>query len=313
VNIRTYRPGDEAARVAIYNEAAADLPKFKPATLDETTRRCRATDFDAGSLFLAEEGGRPVGYASFHANGRVSYPWCAKGFEGAADSLFQHVLQEMRQRGLGLAFAAYRGDWPVQQAFFVERGFQQAREMINFVLDLHEMTTRIVKASFAFSSLRPDDVPAVYHLAPEALRVKSAAELERSLCHNPYFTANAVFVLRTQKEGSPVAAGILIQNPAYADPKQVDPAMPCFRLGAFGTEGMQTKRIKGLFSFLARDDASLTMFGSATLDHAACQFERTGAPTMAAQVPSDAPYLVRFYQEHRFRRQGSFPVLELAL
>ena len=35
MTIRTFQPGDDVAQVGIYNEAAGDLPKFKPATLDE--------------------------------------------------------------------------------------------------------------------------------------------------------------------------------------------------------------------------------------------------------------------------------------
>src|SRR5262249_51646942 len=34
MTIRTFQPGDDAVQVSIYNEAAADLPKFKPATID---------------------------------------------------------------------------------------------------------------------------------------------------------------------------------------------------------------------------------------------------------------------------------------
>jgi hypothetical protein len=33
---------------------------------------------------------------------------------------------------------------------------------------------------------------------------------------------------------------------------------------------------------------------------------------VAAQVPSDVPHLLMFYQSH-FRRQGSFPVYEKSL
>src|SRR5713101_7577577 len=62
VSIRCYEPGDENAQVAIYNEAAGPLPKFKPATLDEVRRRCRAADFDPSTRFYAVEGDRPVGY-----------------------------------------------------------------------------------------------------------------------------------------------------------------------------------------------------------------------------------------------------------
>src|SRR5438105_2386744 len=84
MQIRNFEPGDEAAQVGIYNEAAGSLPRFKPATLDEVRRRSKATDFDPGTRFYAVDGGQVVGYAVFQANGRVSYPWCRSGQEAAS-------------------------------------------------------------------------------------------------------------------------------------------------------------------------------------------------------------------------------------
>ena len=46
MKIRTFLPGDDAAQVGIYNEAAAALPKFKAATLDDVRRRIHAPDHD---------------------------------------------------------------------------------------------------------------------------------------------------------------------------------------------------------------------------------------------------------------------------
>src|SRR5690348_15345284 len=100
MTIRTFAAGDDAAQVSIYNEAAGSLPKFKPATLDEIRRRCRAADFDPTTRLFALADGRPVGYATFLANGRVSYPWCRKGHEARAEPLFEAVLAAMKQRGL---------------------------------------------------------------------------------------------------------------------------------------------------------------------------------------------------------------------
>ena len=105
MKIRTFMPGDDAAQVGIYNEAAAPLPKFKAATLDEIRRRCHAADFDPTSRYYAEVNGQVVGYATFQMNGRVSYPWTRKGHESAALPLFDAVLQAMKARGLPRAFA----------------------------------------------------------------------------------------------------------------------------------------------------------------------------------------------------------------
>src|SRR5258707_2500575 len=141
MTIRTFQPGDEAAQVSIYNEASAELPKFKPATLDEIRRRHRAADFDPTMRFFALDGNLPVGYAAFHANGRVSYPWCRKGHEEFAEPLFQKVLEALQERGIRKAFAAYRGDWQAQIDFFLAHGFHKAREMVSFMVHLADTPT----------------------------------------------------------------------------------------------------------------------------------------------------------------------------
>ncbi len=107
-----------------------------------------------------------------------------------------------------------------------------------------------------------------------------------------------------------LGAGILIRNASYADPRAVDASMPCFRLGAFGTEGMHAKRINGLFSFLCRDDGHCGSIAVDLLIHAVTLMDDSeDISTLSAQVPSDVPHWLRFYQM-TWRRQGSFPVLE---
>src|SRR5262249_11478440 len=146
VTIRTFQPGDDAAQVGIYNEAAGALPKFKPATLDDVRRRCNAADFDPATRFYAvDDRNRPVGYAAFQPNGRVSYPWCRPGHEAEAVPLFDAVFQAMRSRKMRRAFAAYRADWKPVCDFFTARGFRPAREMVNYVLDLADMPTPAAK------------------------------------------------------------------------------------------------------------------------------------------------------------------------
>jgi hypothetical protein len=312
MTIRTFRPGDEAAQLAIYNEAAAALPKFKPATLDEVRRRCRAADFDPATRFFARADGQPVGYITFHANGRISYPWCRPGYENLAEPLFEQALTAMRACGMRSAFAAYRGDWPAQRDFLLAHGFRQAREMVNFIIDLVELPTPAARPSSPLAPLRAAEVPAVFKLAPEALRSTSPSELETHLFRNPHFTSDAVFTFHNRTTGAPAAVAVVVQNPSYADARHVDPAMPCFRLGAFGTEGMQVKRINGLFSFLARAGNDVSPLGLDLLGQAAYRLRSTAVEALAAQVPSDAPHLLRFYEQY-FRRQGSFPVFERAL
>jgi hypothetical protein len=312
VNIRTYQPGDEVVQAEIYNQAAGSLNKFKPATAEEVGRRCRAADFDPATRFYAEADGKVVGYASYHANGRVSYPWCRPGFEHAAAPLFGRVLEAMRGRGMRGAFAAYRSDWTTVTEFFSERAFRKAREMVNFVLDAVDMPTRPGARKHPITPLTRADIPAVHAMGREVLRTGSEGELEQYLLQNPCFSEDVAFVLRNRSDESPLAVGLLVAKPAYADPHQLDASMPCFRLGAFGTEGMQTKRVNGLFSFLCRVPRSATPAALDLMGYAAEHLDEAGIGALAAQVPSDALELLHFY-EHYFHRQGAFPVYEFRL
>jgi GNAT superfamily N-acetyltransferase/ribosomal protein S18 acetylase RimI-like enzyme len=311
MQLRAYQPGDETVQVEIYNEAAAALPKFKPATVDDVRRRCREPGFDPATRIYAEDAGQIVGYVVFNPDGRVSYPWCRKGREHAAEQLFQRALHTMQKEGLPLAYAVYRGDWPEIAGFFEKQGFRQAREMVNYALELSEMPTRFERPG-SVAALRPDDIPALLRIGAGVLRVKKPDELERYLFHNTYFTPDSLFGVRQRQTGQISAVGILIQNPAYADPFAVDAAMPCFRLGAFGTEGTHAKRINGLFSVLTNDDFEGQGLALTLMGHAAQLLEKADMGHMAAQVPSDVPNLARFYKQ-QFRRQGSFPVYEKPL
>jgi hypothetical protein len=310
VKIRTYGPGDDAVQVHIYNEAAALLPHFKPAKIDEVSRRNSDPLCPADARFLAVVDDKPVAYATYQLNGRVSYPWCRRGQEALAEPLFAHVLQQMRDRGLRRAWAAYRGDWVVQLEFLRKQGLQPKREMINYLLDMVEMPTiPTTRPSSGISPLHPEEVPAVWALGLGLIRAAAPADLARHLLHNPYFPADAVFAMRKQAGNAPLGVGVIIINSAYADPHDLDGAMPCFRLGAFGTEGLTAKRINGLFSFVAADTPDFQRIGLDLLAHAAYRMEGSDGGTFAAQAPSDALYIQRFYDRY-FRRQGSFPILE---
>jgi hypothetical protein len=316
MTIRTFQPGDDIVQVSIYNEAAGELPKFKPATLDEVRRRCRSADFDPSARFYAVpdgvSGNRPVAYAAFQHNGRVGFPWCRKGHEDQAEPLLDFMLQVMRERGMKQAFAAYRGDWPAQRDFFRAKGFAQSREMINYVMDLNEMPTPGARVASAVTRLTPEDLPSVIEMGSGVLRTTDVRQLEALLFRNPFFPPESLFVLRSRTGSQPVALGIVVTNPSYANPKQLDAGMPCFRLGAFGTEGMTVKRINGLFSFLVADPREVSSYALDLLCYASVAVESTNVETFAAQAPSDADHLNRFYKSV-FRRQGSFPVFEREL
>lgn len=313
MTLRSFQNGDETIQAAIYNEAAGTLAHFKPATAQEVKRRTQARDFDPGSRFYAEEGGQVVGYCLYNSNGRVNYPWCRPGYEHWQEPLFQRVLESMSQQGLKQAWAAYRHDWPTVGDFFLAHGFVKARDMVNFIQDIIDLPTIPARPSNPVAAFKREDVPAVFQLCPEALRVRTPAELEEHLFRNPYFGPEALYVLRGRSGGEPLAIGLLITEPTYADPSALDANMPCFRLGAFGTEGVQTKRVRGLFSFLARADQQLPSLALDLLSQTSLRVQHyDDIETLAAQVPSDVPHLLKFYTRY-FRQQGSFPVYEKQL
>jgi hypothetical protein len=311
MTIRTYQPGDEIAQVSIYNEAAVSLPKFKAATIDEVRRRVRAADFDPGARFYAIEDGQVVGYALFQPNGRVNFPWCRRGKEHWAEPLFVRQLATMKDRGMQTAWAAYRADWSGVSDFFIGKGFSQKREVLNFILDLVDMPTVALRAATSITPLTPEDLLTLKGKAGDLLRAPME-ELEKSLFHNSWFAPASLFCVRNRVGNKPVAAGILVLNSTFANPAQVDSAMPCFRLGAFGTEGLTVKRINGLFSFVVTDPNETNVLGLDLLAHAARLMQDSNEESVAAQVGSDVPHLVHFYRQF-FRPQGNFPVFERAL
>jgi hypothetical protein len=304
MSIRAYQPGDETAQVRIYNIAAAALPGFKPANVDEVARRYRTVDPDPASKLYDVEAGDVVGYAVFNPNGRISYPWCLPEAQGRRASLLEAVLDAMRGRGHRDAWAAYRGDWEPLQAFFRAQGFRQARAMINYVAATAGLPREPVPADRLIRPLRRGDLPRLRALG-RGLFDADEATLGAFFWENPYFDASSLFALVPAADDEALmGAALLVGNAGYADPTKIDPAMPCFRLGALGTERERHKRVNGLFSCVFDDEAT----GATLLAEAVRRLEGAGLTHLAAQAPSDQPALLAFYDRH-LHRQGSFPIL----
>jgi hypothetical protein len=312
VTIRNYRPGDEAAQASIYNAATGSLPGCKPATVDDLRRRSQAPDFDSGLWFYAEDGGQIVGYCSAQANGRIGFPWCRPGSERFAEPLFSATLESLRARRLGRAYAAYAASWTTQADFFLAQKFIRAREIVNFVQDLTNLPTLLLQTHAGVSPLEPADIPAIMAMAPELWRDRTAADLRKDWFENPQVPSDSLFAVRSRVDRQPIAVGRLIENPNYADPTKVDATQPCFRLGAFGTEGLTHKPINGLFSLVLPRSRNAMAGALDLLAHAAARHDSTTTRTLAAQASSDTPHLLTFYQSH-FQRQASFPVFERVL
>ncbi len=312
MRIRPFQPGDEEQQAAVYNAAAGPLPGFKPASADDVRRRTRARAFDPGSRVYAEDGGRVVGYCTLEpSQGRASVPWCLPGFEAAAAPLFDALVAAARERGLTTLFAAYRRDWQPPADALVSHGFRHTREMVNYAADPVDLPTAVTAAAPPVTPLDADDLPAVEEMGRGVVRVDRAG-LHSHLFNNQHFPAEAAFVLRSKHDGTPLGVGVAVERAGYADVRNVDPLAPCFRLGAFGTEGLNVKRVNGLFSFLARSPESAMTVGLALLTHARETIADGSAAVLAAQAPSDAPHLTAFYSRY-FREQGRFAVYELPL
>jgi hypothetical protein len=311
VNIRTFQPGDEVTQAALFNVAAYALPGFKPATADDVKKRTRGRGFDPTARFYAEEGGQVVGYCTLEPEqGRISHPWCKKGFEATAGPLFDAAIQSARDRGLTKLFAAYRRDWQPVLQFLTDRGFAVTREVINYWADPVDLPTLVNRSKLPINRLRREDVPALAAMGRGFIRIPDE-RLENYIFANPYFPAEAFLVLRSADE-TPLAVGVGLESSTYADVKRVDPLAPCFRLGAFGTEGYNTKRVNGLFSFLVANPQQALTAGLALLSEASQEMTDGTVSALAAQCPSDAPHLVGFYTRY-FKEQGRFPMLEKTL
>jgi hypothetical protein len=305
--IRSYQTGDEQAQARIYNTVAGRLPAFKPSTADEIIRRYQPGDPDAASRYFAVENGEVVGYAVFGSNGRVSYPWCLPGAEAQREPLLDTVLAAMQTRGLPEAWAAYRGDWTGVVDFLRAHKFRDKHTMINYLAEVSRLPAPAeVPSKRRISPLQRQDLAQLIALDPSLFAFVDQEELERFYWHHPFYQfPDSLFALRDAETGAMVGAFLLVANDRFADPTKIDPAMPCFRLGAFGTERERHKRVTGFFSCVFADPSEADLLLAAALLSPA---GRSGLTHIAAQAPSNAGSLCAWYDRF-FKRQGAFPVL----
>jgi hypothetical protein len=305
--IRSYQPGDEVAQARIYNEAAGPLPGFKPSTPEEIARRYRTADADPGSRFYAVADGEVVGYAVFGADGRVSYPWCRPGAEAWREPLLGAAIEVMRRRGLSGAWAAYRADWAPVLDFLRQQGFAERRRMINFLADASALPARQdLPPDRVIGPLELAELPRLATLTPALFPDSDPRSLEAFYRDNPFQDlSKSLVALREAGTGALLAAGLLVVDDRFANPAQVDAAMPCFRFGAFGTERQRHKRLNGLVSVAFTDEAEGDLLLAWLIGTRA---RPSGLAHIAAQAPSDASRLCTWYDRY-FSRQGSFPIL----
>ncbi len=305
-------PGDERSQASLYNGCAFSLPGFKPATEEDVRRRVRARSFDPACRFYAEREGQVVGYCTLEPDqGRVSYPWCRKGFESIAPVLFESALRAAKERGIKQVFAAYRRDWEPVLTFFADNSFERDHEIVNYYADPVDLPTVASRAGRPVRKLQRADIPLLAEMGKGVIRV-SIEELDRYCFSNPYFPAESFIVLEGRDDSGPIAIGVGLESPSWADVKKVDSLAPCFRLGAFGTEGLNTKRINGMFSFVVAKPEQTLQAGLALLTEASQEMTEGSVNSIAAQCPTDVPHLLGFYTRY-FKEQGRFPIFERAL
>ena len=303
MHIRTYQPGDERAQARIYNVAAGSLPGFKPANPEEILRRLHAGDFDPRTMFYAIENDDVVGYAVFGPNGRVSFPWSLPGAESVQLPLLEAVLAEMSRRGLTDAWATYRADWSPVLDFMQRQHFAQIRSMINYVAKLsHFWMLDPLPLNRLVTKLERHELSRLPALIPASFDNLDLDAIGRFFWENPFYAfRDHLLALKDAESGDIRGISLLVIDDRFADPTKIDSSMPCFRLGAFGTESQRHKRVNGLYSCLFMDEhdgdlllaASLAaVSGQSTFNH------------LAAQAPSDATTLCAWYDRH-FQMQGA--------
>ena len=219
----------------------------------------------------------------------------------------------MKRRGMPEAWAAYRADWS-----------GGARVLAKPRLRREAADDQLPRGCFAAartSGELPEDRvieplgreearPSSRRLAPRLFSGIEPRSLEAFFWENPpYDFSESLFALKERRSGKVLGAGLLVISDTFADPTKIDAAMPCFRLGAFGTERERHKRVNGLFSCVFADQAEGELLLSAPDWERA---RRAGLTHVAAQAPSDAIALCAFY-DRIFQRQGAFPILSRLL
>ena len=210
----------------------------------------------------------------------------------------------MSERGCPEAWLAYRADWSPVLDFFREHRFTPLREMVNYISELAPLPRAPIPEGQVIAPLVREELPQLLALGKGLIAEDDPDALAEFFWENPFFPAESLYALESPDGGKLRGAALVVGNLGYADPTAIDAAMPCFRLGALGTERDRHKRINGMFSCMFEDEAA----AEALLAEAVRRLEHAGLTHIAAQAPSDRPELITFY-DRWFRRQGAFPIL----
>jgi hypothetical protein len=229
------------------------------------------------------------------------------GSEAAREPLLDALLTEMRKRQLKIAWAAYRADWTDVLDFLRHHGFALRQTMVNYVADVSRFSLHGDRRSNrVVAHLEREDLPELIAMAPDVFHDLDTQELEQFYWHNPFYDfSKSLFAIKDPASSEILGVYLFVADNRFADPTKIDAAMPCFRLGAFGTERERHKRVNGLFSCVFTNEAEGENMMTAAL---AQQAAVSGLAHLAAQAPSDAVALCAWY-DRLFDRQGSFPIV----
>ena len=128
--------------------------------------------------------------------------------------------------------------------------------MVNFVAEVSRLpASDQLPSDRTLARFEPEDLPQLIALAPGLFADIDARVLHRFYWNHPdYPFSENFFALKNAEGGRILGAFLLVSSERFADPTKIDAAMPCFRLGAFGTETQRHKRVTGLFSCVFADN-----------------------------------------------------------
>jgi hypothetical protein len=189
--------------------------------------------------------------------------------------------------------------------------FIQIRSMINYVAEKSRLPVLDrLPATRLVTNLKRDELPDLATLMPASFGKVDVATLGRFFWENPFYAfPDHLLALKDADSGNLRGISLMVLDDRFADPTKIDSSMPCFRLGAFGTETQRHKRVNGLYSCLFVDEVDGDLLLAASLASISGKFTLN---YFAAQAPDDAPALCAWYDRH-FEHQGSFPILSRPL
>src|SRR5262249_27108160 len=149
------------------------------------------------------------------------------------------------------------------------------------------------RSNCTIAPLEPEHLYHLISLAPDLFRGSDPRNLEQFYWHNRFYDfPRSLFALKDGGSGEILGVYLLVVSEQFADPHKIVAAMPCLRLGAFGTEHERHKRVNGLFSCaFANESVGETLLAQAITPQPA----GSTLTHLAAQVPSDSAALCAWY------------------